>query len=711
MPRYSFESNGDEREAFAVDPSPPRGQAPRSSAAPYNNASPTRYADQALTTSQPDAVFQQLRANRRLSREGSDAGGAVVTSPPTYQQAQQRYGVPQPPYYPPQANITPGADNFSQAASGGVAGIAYQVAERNARDSGLVALNDPDSPQQAYQQTMSTHSTGDQLRPGPTAHTAEGGDRNSYSSMSTLNAAADPMGQASPGSGPKGAAWGSYTDDPYQGYATHSNVDLGYVDPNTIDDDGDDGLEYPRAHRRKSVLGFNTSSSHNNRNGAAAAAGGTAGAAGVMGAIGGLVGRNNRDGSGQYNAVQDANSSGYQGSGSTYDLGSDQVEKSPWLQKQGSSARKYRWLLLSGVGILLAVVIALGVYFGVVKNHSSSGGSGGQSAADDTADNGDLNINSSEIQKLLNNKNLHKVFPGIDYTPINTQYPDCLANPPSQNNVTRDLAVLSQLTNTIRLYGTDCNQTEMLIHATSQLEMNDTIKIWMGVWQDNNKTTNARQLSQMHDILDKYGDSPFKGVIVANEILYREQMTVTELGDLLDEVRSNITAKGLSLPVATSDLGDDWTSDLASKSDYIMANIHPFFGGVNADDAASWTYSFWENHNGAFFKSDTSKNIIAETGWPSQGGTDCGSDTVTDCPNGSVAGIDEMNTFLSNWVCQALANGTEYFWFESFDEPWKIMYNTDSQNWEDHWGLMDVNRNLKSGVTIPDCDGKTIDSS
>lgn len=664
-----------------------------------------------MAASPPDAVFHQLRANRRLSRQGSDAGGPVVTSPPTYQQAQQRYGVPQAQYYPPQNNITPGADNFSHAASGGVAGIAYEVAERNARDSGLLAINDPEYTQQAYQRDMPTHTPEEETRPGPTAYTGEGGDRTSYSSMSTLNAATVPMGQASPGVRPKSSVFGTYTDDPYQGYAGHSNVDLGYVDPSTIYDDGDDGLEYSRAQPRKSILGLNTAAGQNGHQGTTAAAGGALGAGAVMGALSGLVGRNNRGGSGQYNAVQDANNLGYQGAGGTYDLGSDGAEKSAWLQKQGSSARKYRWLLISGVGILLAVVIALGIYFGVVKHQSSSSSSGGQSAADDTADNGDLDINSSEIQKLLNNKNLHKVFPGIDYTPINTQYPDCLKNPPSQNNVTRDLAVLSQLTNTIRLYGTDCNQTQMLIHATKQLEMDDTIKIWMGVWQDNNDTTNARQLSQMWDILDKYGDSPFKGLIVANEILYREQMTVTQLGNLLEEVRNNLTAKGLSLPVATSDLGDDWTSDLASKSDYIMANIHPFFGGINADDAASWTYSFWENHNSAFFKSDTSKNIIAETGWPSQGGTDCGSDVITDCPDASVAGIDQMNTFLNDWVCQALANGTRYFWFESFDEPWKIMYNTDSQNWEDHWGLMDVNRNLKSGVKIPDCDGKTVDSS
>ena len=38
------------------------------------------------------------------------------------------------------STVTPGADNFSEAAYGGMAGIAYSVAERNARESGLEAM-------------------------------------------------------------------------------------------------------------------------------------------------------------------------------------------------------------------------------------------------------------------------------------------------------------------------------------------------------------------------------------------------------------------------------------------------------------------------------------------------------------------------------------------------------------------------------------------
>lgn len=565
-------------------------------------------------------------------------------------------------------------------------------------------MSGPHYPQQAYQAPQQ----------GPRPPYA--GDRDSQSSLQGLNAAAVPMGAVTPGyrtpsRSPPSYGAGHYSDDPYQGYSLPPDPHLGIVNPNEIFDDGDDGLGGYGQRRgpRTSMLSLGGTSNRSGNSGGAAAGAGAAAAAGgagagVIGGLGGMVGRNGRS---QYDAVQGANT-GYQGGGGggAHDGAMTAAEKSAWLAKKSGNSKKWKLLIIFGIGALIVLGIGLGVYFGVTRRSNDTGAASGESASDDTAANGDLDLDSAEIQKLLNNPDLHKVFPGIDYTPINTQFPDCLTNPPSQNNVTRDVAVLSQLTNTIRLYGTDCNQTEMTLHALRQLKMNDTIKIWMGVWQDNNDTTNARQLSQMWDILETYGDTPFKGLIVANEILFREQMTITQLGDLLSDVRANLTAKGMSLPVATSDLGDKWDAALAAQSDYVMSNIHPFFAGTPAATAAEWTWVFWDGHNAAL-QPDLSKNVIAETGWPSQGGMDCGDGTATGCPGAAVAGVDELNTFMEGWVCQALANGTQYFWFESFDEPWKIAYNTGDENWEDHWGLMDVDRNLKAGVKIPDCGGAT----
>lgn len=601
------------------------------------------------------------------------------------------------------------------------------VAERNARESGLEAMRQahqfqqPQQPQSLYPDGYQTappqHNSYEEPRGYAYDQGYQGYDMSGYGA-GNYGHPNQPY-HSSPGLAPMGAAVAppsgrdtptrsvhSYSSDPFRdphmAYGQRMDPNLGQFNPNDIDDDGDDGLDYRRS-ARNSILSLGGSSGR----GGNGATFGTVGAAAAGGVVGGLIGKNRTSGV-HYDPVQNASSAGNVGGTAEYEMGAKNEKPSEWLSGQTSSRKKWKWFIFIVVGLVIAGGIAGGVVGGIMANKKSGSAGGLQSADSDTALNGDLDINSNEIKALMNNPNLHKVFPGVDYTPINVQFPDCIKNPPSQNNVTRDVAVLSQLTNTIRLYGTDCNQTEMTIHALRQLKLDSDIKIWLGVWQDGNDTTNERQLSKMWNLLDKYGADPFKGLIVGNEILFREQMTATELGDLLDSVRSNLSRHDWDLPVATSDLGDNWDAQLASISDYIMGNIHPFFAGVNAKEAASWTWDFWHNKAEGFFKTEAEKNVISEIGWPTKGGTDCGNDTITVCPDGSVAGIDELNTLMENWVCQALQNGTNYFWFEMFDEPWKISFDTPGKEWEDQWGLMDVNRNLKDGVKIPDCGGKTV---
>lgn len=603
------------------------------------------------------------------------------------------------------------------AAGGGIAGIAFGVANENERPDGVDALGSIQYNRAAIPLERDYGSLGSDTPyiPAPPSSTPGIPHRESYSSTTALGTAAATPGQQTPRVLPSDenipladypfperyiGDQRTYSDSPYKRYSTAWDSRVGDIDPNDIEDDGDDGLNPHDIQRSRSGLNHGISSDHSAPGGAMA---GGAAAGGILGGIGGLIGRKSVAGQGT-----NRNLSGNYGPVSGRGFGDDGVEKSGWLTKQTSGRRKLRWI----VGILMALVAVAAIVAGVIggikgaKNSDNNTPSPpGKSATQD--DSTLLNKDSAEIKALMGNDKLHKVFPGIDYTPFNAQYPACLTNPPSQNNITRDMAVLSQLTNAVRLYGTDCNQTEMVLQAISALGLT-SMKVWLGVWVDKNSTTSNRQLSAMNDLLDKNGAAPFAGVIVGNEVLFREDLTIDDLGTLLDNVRSNLTAKKIDLPLATSDLGDDWKANLAQSVDIVMSNIHPFFAGVAAADAAAWTWTFWQQHDVVLTQGTTKKNLISETGWPSAGGNDCGAATCTNATEGSVAGISQMNTFMDSFVCQALANGTDYFWFEAFDEPWKVQFNERGKEWEDKWGLMDQARKLKPGLVVPDCGGKTV---
>jgi exo-beta-1,3-glucanase (GH17 family) len=549
--------------------------------------------------------------------------------------------------------VTPGSDNLSERSpGGGINGIAAGVAYSNERDSAWAPQGRPMGvPEHNPHATpFGDHHAYDQSMP-PRAMRSQrpyaAGPASMYSSSSSMHSVSSP---------PQGVP---YSDNPYNRYSsTQLNLatNMGHINPNEVADDDDWGMgpDTPQAKRRSFLpVGGSREGSRNGSPGSSI----NAGVAGVgAGAAAGGAYAATRDG-GKYNAVPTI-------AGSNSSNPELLQEKADWRKDDIRKRKKRMWIAMTIIAIILIGAI-LGGVLGALLNKGGSGrdkNTSAQSADDVAADNkNDLSKNSDEIKKLLNNANLHKVFPGMDYTPLNAQYPDCMHVGPSQNNITRDMAVMSQMTNSVRLYGTDCNQTQMLIHAIDRLEIKDSMKIWLGVWLDSNDTTTQRQIDQTWTILDDYGCDYFKGVIIGNEVLFRKDMSSTELLGHVSDFRKNITAHKCDLPIAMADLGDNWTGDMATKVDIVMSNVHPFFAGVDVKAAAGWTWNFWQTHDVALTATSNGiKQVIAEVGWPTGGGTNCGG--AASCTKGSVAGVDEMNQFMEDWICPSLKNGTEYFW-------------------------------------------------
>jgi len=440
----------------------------------------------------------------------------------------------------------------------------------------------------------------------------------------------------------------------------------GIVDPSNLTDDDGDGDGFNDRPRSKKSRGRLAGATAAGGLGAATAGGAAATSKGGFKVFD--VRRGNDDEEGSNFAPRYDNN--------TTNRNSD-PEKSEWLDKQSNGSKRLKWIVGS---ILLLILIAAvvggttGGILGMQKNSDSNGSktSPSSSSTSSTSKTDTLYTSTSpQVLALLNNTALHKVFPGIDYTPQNAQYPACLTDPPSQNDITLDVAQLAQLTPAIRLYGTDCNQTQLVLEALSRLGPHaSTLQLWLGVWLGANATTNTRQLAQMHDILRAWPRERFAGVIVGNEVLFREDMGEQALGRQLADVRAELAALGIEdLPVATADLGDDWTEGLAGESDVVMANVHPFFAGVTPREAPGWTWEFWQGHDvglkeGGGGEKAWPGSIVSEVGWPSDGGTNCGGKTgvCADGEEGAVASVEGMNEFMAGWVCEALRNGTTYFW-------------------------------------------------
>jgi len=163
----------------------------------------------------------------------------------------------------------------------------------------------------------------------------------------------------------------------------------------------------------------------------------------------------------------------------------------------------------------------------------------------------------------------------------------------------------------------------------------------------------------------------------------------------ITEVRTDLEALGYDLLIGTSETGGNLDQTMVDVSDFVFANIHPWWAASTPENAATFA-------NDAFVSTlamgvASPRNTVmfqGELGWPSD------SDTVGEVNGaGSPAAIPELQTVLDGWVCPALVAETPYFWFSAFDEPWKA---TTGFGVEPYWGLFNADGTLKD-ITIPDC--------
>ena len=307
------------------------------------------------------------------------------------------------------------------------------------------------------------------------------------------------------------------------------------------------------------------------------------------------------------------------------------------------------------------------------------------------------NINSEfgndvEIKNMMETDDLKFMFSGIAYAPEGVMEPECGA---TLRNVILDIARLSKITGSVKTYGTQCRQAEFILEAIDQLQVNFTLA--MGVWIGSDEATNQKQLQVMKDLIKRYPRKYFRSIFIGNEVIYRKEKTVSELMGYVREAKNYLLSLNISdLPVGISEIGSQITKEMFIDCDFVGANVHPFFGGIDSQYGTRWVLDYYHNQLLPLKESinTTTEIIISEVGWPYQGG-----EFIR-----SVAGSWEYQQFLNDWLCTSPANIlNNCFYFEAFDEPWKRIWWDNDRTWETEWGFFTSDRKMKKHIYIPDC--------
>jgi len=390
---------------------------------------------------------------------------------------------------------------------------------------------------------------------------------------------------------------------------------------------------------------------------------------------------------------------------------------SQWLEKQQSSNRRSKLIVIGSV-IALIILVAVGVVVGIVvsKNSHSSSSSSKKSGSTSGSSSDGVAVGPYGVVKqtdpndpstFIKDPALQHSFYGIAYTPDNSQLPDC-GN--SLAAVIEDIQLMSQLTSRVHLYGADCNQSALVLEAVKQTKVNMTV--WLANYNvATNSTPYVQQRDYIMDAVKTYGTANIGGIAVGNEFILDfmgangggtdPNDAVGDAGAALlianiTDTKNVLSEAGYSIPVGTGDAGAYFNTKVLEAVDFGFSNDHPWFANVSIDQAAGWTYTFFESENvdAAKALSNQPTMYIGETGWPSN------STNESNMSNGpSLANTTNMQEYLDTFVCGSNTNGTQYFYFEFADELWQAL---QFGGVEGSWGLFFGNRTMKD-ITIPNC--------
>jgi len=279
------------------------------------------------------------------------------------------------------------------------------------------------------------------------------------------------------------------------------------------------------------------------------------------------------------------------------------------------------------------------------------------------------------INRPVSAPNWPEQISGFSYSPFQQgQYPQ-KDQYPTDEEMRRDLEIISKLTDNIRTYSVDETLGDI-----PKLAEELGLRVTLGIWISPDLERNEREIKKAIELANN--SRSVVRVVVGNEALFREEITPEDLIVLLDRVRAAV-----KVPVTTSEQWHIWEKypQLAKHVDLIAAHILPYWEFIPVDKAGEFVLDRARDLKKIFPKKPL---LLSEVGWPSNGRMRGGAD----------ASPADQAIYLRTLVNSLNRRGYNYFVIEAFDQPWKA---SDEGSVGAYWGVFNAARQQKFNFEGP----------
>jgi exo-beta-1,3-glucanase (GH17 family) len=261
---------------------------------------------------------------------------------------------------------------------------------------------------------------------------------------------------------------------------------------------------------------------------------------------------------------------------------------------------------------------------------------------------------------------------GLNFSPyLDGQDPN-LGSFVSEDQIRERMQIIAPFTNWVRSFGTT-DGLEKIGPVARDFGLNTAIGAWLG----DDPAVNAEQ---MQNLIAAAQNGEVDLAIVGSEVLLRGDLTPSQLIAHIDQFKNAVPG----VPVTTADVYGILLAypQLVAACDVILVNYYPFWEYLPLDHAMARIH---DAHQEVVAAAGGKQVIVSEAGWPSAGEPNCG----------AVPSPENAADFFLNFVSWARAENVDFFYFEAFDESWKV---ADEGEVGAHWGIWDKDGAMKDGM-------------